>query len=104
MACAARPARCGGRTSAGRHRTPRDAGAARAGTRWVEDSESHWRSGVPIRRDEGSGQIRAKIYAKALRILLQRDRSKIRRVFHTELTCYPPPAQSVAPGARRAFL
>ena len=29
-------------------------------------------------RDEGSGQIRAKIYAKALLILLQRDRSKIR--------------------------
>jgi len=53
---------------------------------------------------QGSGQIRAKIYAKALLILLQRDRSKIRRVFHTELTCYPPPAQSVAPGARRAFL
>ena len=55
-------------------------------------------------RVEGSGQIRAKIYAKALLILLQRDRSKIRRVFHTELTCYPPPAQSVAPRTRRAFL
>src|SRR6266436_3341626 len=35
---------------------------------------------------KGSGQIRAKIYAKALLILLQRDRRKIRRVFHTELT------------------
>jgi len=35
---------------------------------------------------EGSGQIRAKIYAKALLILLQRDRRKICRVFHTELT------------------
>jgi hypothetical protein len=53
---------------------------------------------------KGSGQIRAKIYAKAPLILLQRDRNKIRRVFHTELTCYPPPAQSVAPRARRAFL
>src|SRR5713101_4768500 len=37
-------------------------------------------------RYQGSGQIRAKIYAKALLILLQRDRRKIRRVFHTELT------------------
>src|SRR6266853_1475158 len=35
-----------------------------------------------------SGALRGapKIYAKALRILLQRDRSKIRRVFHNELT------------------
>jgi len=29
-------------------------------------------------REEGSGQIRAKIYAKALFIILQRDGSKIR--------------------------
>jgi hypothetical protein len=36
--------------------------------------------------EEGSGQIRAKIYAKALLMLLQRDRRKIRRVFHIELT------------------
>jgi hypothetical protein len=34
---------------------------------------------------KGSGHFRAKIYAKALHILLQGDRSKTRRVFHTEL-------------------
>jgi hypothetical protein len=34
---------------------------------------------------KGSGQIRAKIYAKVLPVLLQRDTSKICRVFHTEL-------------------
>lgn len=39
-----------------------------------------------FRRLEGSGQIRAKIYAKALLVPLQRDRRKIRRVFHNELT------------------
>jgi hypothetical protein len=35
---------------------------------------------------KGSGHFRAKIYAKALLILLQGDRSKIHRVFHTVLT------------------
>jgi hypothetical protein len=50
---------------------------------------------------EGSGQIRAKIYAKALRILPQRDGSKIRRVFHNELPSQLPSASALlrsAPG------
>jgi hypothetical protein len=52
-------------------------------------------------RDKGSGQIRAKIYAKALRILPQRDGSKIRRVFHNELPSQLPSASALlrsAPG------
>ena len=55
-------------------------------------------NGMPY---EGSGQIRAKIYAKALRILPQRDESKIRRVFHNELTSHLPSARALlrsAPG------
>ncbi len=47
MACAARPSRCGGRTSADRRRTSRDVGAERAGTRSVAPSN---RAGEAVRR------------------------------------------------------
>ena len=72
----------GDATGLDQHYRPR---RGKAGTSVLSFFAQEHESQVVCYANEGSGQIRAKIYAKALPVLLQRDTSKIRRVFHTEL-------------------